>query len=128
MRRAPGRDLHRRRDAAIGDEHESGAHVRAGAAGAHRAVAVDLLHRAAVRHARRRRTVRATARHRRRALRKIRSPDERALHLQVPPHGAIAMTQYDVLIIGSGAGGGTLAYHLAPSGKTILIIERGDYV
>jgi choline dehydrogenase-like flavoprotein len=35
---------------------------------------------------------------------------------------------YDVIIIGSGAGGGTLAYHLAPSGKTILILERGDYV
>jgi choline dehydrogenase-like flavoprotein len=35
---------------------------------------------------------------------------------------------YDVIIIGSGAGGGTLAYKLAPSGKRILIIERGDYV
>jgi len=35
---------------------------------------------------------------------------------------------YDVIIIGSGAGGGTLAYHLAPSGKRILILERGDYV
>jgi len=36
--------------------------------------------------------------------------------------------QYDVIIIGTGAGGGTLAYHLAPSGKQILILERGDYV
>jgi choline dehydrogenase-like flavoprotein len=36
--------------------------------------------------------------------------------------------QYDVIIIGTGAGGGTLAYHLAPSGKRILILERGDYV
>src|SRR5215469_12666705 len=36
-------------------------------------------------------------------------------------------THYDVIIIGSGAGGGTLAYHLAPSGKKILIVERGDY-
>ena len=35
---------------------------------------------------------------------------------------------YDVIVIGSGAGGGTLAYHLAPSGKKILILERGDYV
>jgi choline dehydrogenase-like flavoprotein len=35
---------------------------------------------------------------------------------------------YDVIIIGSGAGGGTLAYKLAPSGKRILIIERGPYV
>jgi choline dehydrogenase-like flavoprotein len=37
-------------------------------------------------------------------------------------------THYDVIIIGTGAGGGTLAYHLAPSGKRILILERGDYV
>jgi choline dehydrogenase-like flavoprotein len=38
------------------------------------------------------------------------------------------MTHYDVIIIGTGAGGGTLADHLAPSGKRILLIERGDYV
>jgi choline dehydrogenase-like flavoprotein len=35
---------------------------------------------------------------------------------------------YDFIIIGSGAGGGTLAWKLAPSGKRILIIERGDYL
>src|SRR5215471_3655649 len=35
---------------------------------------------------------------------------------------------YDVIIIGSGAGGGTLACHLAPSGKRILILERGDWL
>jgi choline dehydrogenase-like flavoprotein len=35
---------------------------------------------------------------------------------------------FDVVIIGSGAGGGTLAYRLAPSGKRILLIERGPYV
>ena len=35
---------------------------------------------------------------------------------------------YDIIIIGTGAGGGTLAYRLAPSGKRILILERGDYV
>jgi choline dehydrogenase-like flavoprotein len=35
---------------------------------------------------------------------------------------------YDVIIIGSGAGGGTLALRLAPSGKKILIIERGNYL
>lgn len=35
---------------------------------------------------------------------------------------------YDIIIIGSGAGGGTLAYALAPAGKRILILERGDYV
>jgi choline dehydrogenase-like flavoprotein len=37
-------------------------------------------------------------------------------------------THYDVIIIGSGAGGGTLARALAPTGKNILILERGDYV
>jgi choline dehydrogenase-like flavoprotein len=36
--------------------------------------------------------------------------------------------RYDVIIIGSGAGGGTLAYRLAPSGKRILLLERGPYV
>ncbi len=35
---------------------------------------------------------------------------------------------YDVIIIGSGAGGGTLFHRLAPSGKRILLLERGDYV
>jgi choline dehydrogenase-like flavoprotein len=38
------------------------------------------------------------------------------------------METYDVLIIGSGAGGGTLARHLAPSGKRILLLERGDWL
>ncbi|HEX5076215.1 MAG TPA: GMC family oxidoreductase [Gemmatimonadaceae bacterium] len=37
-------------------------------------------------------------------------------------------THYDVIIIGSGAGGGTLAYKLAPSGLRVLLLERGDYV
>ena len=35
---------------------------------------------------------------------------------------------FDVIIIGTGAGGGTLAYRLAPSGKRILLLERGGYV
>lgn len=35
---------------------------------------------------------------------------------------------YDVIIVGAGAGGGTLAYALAPTGKQILLIERGDYL
>src|SRR5215471_5445901 len=37
-------------------------------------------------------------------------------------------TTYDVIIIGSGAGGGTLARHLAPSGRRVLIVERGDWL
>ena len=35
---------------------------------------------------------------------------------------------YDVVIIGSGAGGGTLAHRLAPSGRRVLILERGDWL
>jgi choline dehydrogenase-like flavoprotein len=35
---------------------------------------------------------------------------------------------YDVIIVGTGAGGGTLARHLAPSGKRILLLERGDWL
>ena len=38
------------------------------------------------------------------------------------------MDSYDVIIIGTGAGGGTLARHLAPSGKRILLLERGDWL
>jgi choline dehydrogenase-like flavoprotein len=36
--------------------------------------------------------------------------------------------RYDVIIIGTGAGGGTLARKLAPTGKRILLLERGGYV
>ena len=35
---------------------------------------------------------------------------------------------YDVIVIGSGAGGGTMVHTLAPTGKRILLLERGDYV
>jgi len=38
------------------------------------------------------------------------------------------MDAYDVIIIGTGAGGGTLAHRLAPSGKKILLLERGDWL
>jgi choline dehydrogenase-like flavoprotein len=34
----------------------------------------------------------------------------------------------DAIIIGSGAGGGTLALHLARAGKRILILERGPFL
>src|SRR5262245_20741312 len=36
--------------------------------------------------------------------------------------------RFDVIIIGSGAGGGTLARQLAPSGKNVLILERGYWL
>jgi choline dehydrogenase-like flavoprotein len=35
---------------------------------------------------------------------------------------------YDAIIIGSGAGGATLAHALAPTGLRILILERGQYL
>ncbi len=35
---------------------------------------------------------------------------------------------YDVIIVGSGAGGGTLAHALTSSGARILILERGDFI
>jgi choline dehydrogenase-like flavoprotein len=35
---------------------------------------------------------------------------------------------YDVIVIGTGAGGGTFAHRLAESGKRILMLERGDYL
>ncbi len=38
------------------------------------------------------------------------------------------MADYDVIIVGTGAGGGTLARHLAPSGQRILLLERGDWL
>ena len=38
------------------------------------------------------------------------------------------MSDYDVIVIGSGAGGGTLVRHLAPSGRRILLLERGDWL
>ncbi|MFI5373877.1 MAG: GMC oxidoreductase [Candidatus Rokuibacteriota bacterium] len=35
---------------------------------------------------------------------------------------------YDIAVIGTGAGGGTLLHALAGRGKRILVLERGDYV
>ncbi|AFY55712.1 choline dehydrogenase-like flavoprotein [Rivularia sp. PCC 7116] len=35
---------------------------------------------------------------------------------------------YDVIIVGTGAGGGTLARKLAPTGKKILVLEQGDFL
>jgi len=40
----------------------------------------------------------------------------------------VSMNHYDVVIVGSGAGGGTLFFKLATAGKRVLLIERGGYV
>ncbi len=37
-------------------------------------------------------------------------------------------SHFDIVIIGSGAGGATLAQRLAPTGKSILILERGEHL
>jgi choline dehydrogenase-like flavoprotein len=37
-------------------------------------------------------------------------------------------THYDLIIIGTGAGGGTLLSRLAPTGKRILVLEQGEYI
>jgi choline dehydrogenase-like flavoprotein len=52
-----------------------------------------------------------------------------APHLTRNSHeGETRVTRYDVIIIGTGAGGGTLAHRLAQTGKKILLLERGDFV
>ena len=35
---------------------------------------------------------------------------------------------YDVIVIGSGAGGGTVTHALAPTGAKVLLLERGDWL
>lgn len=37
-------------------------------------------------------------------------------------------SSYDIIIIGTGAGGGTLLHQLAPTGRRILVLERGDFL
>ncbi|QVL53773.1 MAG: GMC family oxidoreductase [Cyanobium sp. M30B3] len=54
------------------------------------------------------------------------------VHASVPPVAAQLEVghgdHFDVVIIGSGAGGGTLARALAPTGLRILVLERGDWL
>ncbi|RIL03874.1 MAG: dehydrogenase [Proteobacteria bacterium] len=40
----------------------------------------------------------------------------------------MSIGSYDVVVIGSGAGGGSLLQRLAPTGKRILVLERGDFL
>ena len=37
-------------------------------------------------------------------------------------------SNYDLIVVGSGPGGASLAHRLAPTGRRILILERGDYL
>lgn len=40
----------------------------------------------------------------------------------------MTVKHYDIVIVGTGAGGGTLAYALKDSGMNILLVERGDFL
>jgi choline dehydrogenase-like flavoprotein len=50
----------------------------------------------------------------------------------VPDRGPIIRrdqlaARYDAVVVGSGAGGGVAAWALAQSGRSVLVVERGDY-
>ena len=40
----------------------------------------------------------------------------------------MSQDHYDIIVIGSGPGGGSVVHRLAPSGKRILVLERGGYL
>src|SRR2546429_4574892 len=48
--------------------------------------------------------------------------------LRAPATNSCMSEHFDVIIIGTGAGGGTLLNRLAPSGRRILVLERGPFL
>src|SRR4051794_39802086 len=56
------------------------------------------------------------------------SPDSPSPDSPSPDSGVAMPEHADVIVIGSGAGGGAVAWALAPTGKKILLLERGDWL
>src|SRR3974390_1982626 len=50
------------------------------------------------------------------------------MHPEMPPNRGKFARDYDAIVIGTGAGGSSLAYRLAQTGARILVVERGDYL
>ena len=52
---------------------------------------------------------------------------ERPLNVRRPTGEAQDVIEADVVVIGSGAGGGVIAGELAATGKSVVVLEAGDY-
>lgn len=48
--------------------------------------------------------------------------------MELGKHHAAFERRYDVIVIGSGAAGSSVALRLAQSGRSILVVERGDFL
>ncbi|MBA2506741.1 MAG: GMC family oxidoreductase [Thermoleophilaceae bacterium] len=55
-------------------------------------------------------------------------PNRRGVEVRTPRELDTDRVSADVVIVGSGAGGATLAYELASRGREVLVLERGRHV
>jgi choline dehydrogenase-like flavoprotein len=58
----------------------------------------------------------------------IDEPGDHPLKVDHPDQIGVERIEADVCIVGSGAGGGILAYELAKRGRDVLVLERGEYL